>query len=115
MKSSKSFAIVDIMSSLPPVHQERLDACFVSPPLYPPFIFFFFSVSTHISSLTDCSNSPYPPDDVEDGWYEELIVDGHGHVAWLVESRGYGADGIAEVHTPQQEQELRWQPKGKTT
>lgn len=51
----------------------------------------------------------YPPDDVEDGWYEELVVDSHSHVTWLVKGRGYGADSIAQVHAPQQEQELRWE------
>jgi len=54
---------------------------------------------------------PHLPDDVEDGRHEQLIVDGHGHVARLVESRGDGADGAAEVHPPQQEQELRWDIK----
>lgn len=52
------------------------------------------------------SNFLYPPDNVEDGRYEELIVDGYGHVTWLVKSRGYGADSVAQVHAPQQEQEL---------
>lgn len=42
-----------------------------------------------------------PPDDVEDGWYEELVVDGYSNVPRLVESRRDGADGIAQVHTPQ--------------
>lgn len=49
----------------------------------------------------------YPPDDVEDGRYEELVVDGRRHVTRLVESRGNGADSVAEVHAPKQEEELR--------
>lgn len=57
----------------------------------------------------------YPPDDVEDGWYEELIVNGHSHVTWLVEGRGYGADSVAQVHAPQQEQELRWEKQKRQT
>lgn len=48
------------------------------------------------------------PDDVEDGRDQQLVVDGRGHVARLVESRGHGADGVAQVHPPQQEEELRW-------
>lgn len=48
---------------------------------------------------------------MEDGWHEELIVDGHSHITRLVESRGYGADSVAKVHAPQQEQELRWEAK----
>lgn len=48
------------------------------------------------------------PDDVENGWYEQLIVDGHSHVAGLVEGRGYGSHGVAQVHAPQQEEELSW-------
>lgn len=48
------------------------------------------------------------PDDVEDGRYEELIVDSHSNISWLVESWGYGADSVAQVNTPQQEQELSW-------
>lgn len=48
------------------------------------------------------------PDDVEDGRDQQLVVDGRGHVTRLVESRGHGADGVAQVHPPQQEEELRW-------
>lgn len=48
------------------------------------------------------------PDDVEDGGAEELVVDGRRHVAWFVKGRGYSAHGVAEVYTPQQEEELSW-------
>lgn len=51
-------------------------------------------------------NFLHPPDNVEDCRYKELIVDGHSDVTWLVESRGDGADSIAQVHSPKQEQEL---------
>lgn len=49
-----------------------------------------------------------PPDNVEDGGAEELIVDGRRHVARLMEGWGYGAHGVAEVDAPQQEEELSW-------
>ena len=59
--------------------------------------------------------APYPgggawglPDDVEDGGQDELVVYGAGHVARLVEGGRDGAHGQAQVHRPQQEQELRW-------
>lgn len=55
----------------------------------------------------------HPPDDVEDGWYEELIVDGHSDVTWLMEGRGYGPDCVAQVYAPQQEQELSWNTDGE--
>ena len=118
-KSSKSFANADIMSSLPPARSSRAFRCLIC--ILP--LSSSFSPSAHASlpSLALPSHlrpiqphSPYPPDDVEDGWYEELIVDGHGHVARLVESRGNGAYGVAEVHAPQQEQELRWGNKRKS-
>ena len=67
--------------------------------------------------------SPYPgggawgllPDDVEDGRQDELIVDGTGHVARLVECRRDGAHGETQVHRPQQEQELSWRHTHKGT
>lgn len=59
------------------------------------------------------TRSSHPPDDMEDGGYEELVVDGHRHVTRLVEGRRYGADCVAEVDAPQQEQELRWDMKKK--
>lgn len=49
----------------------------------------------------------YLPDDVKDGGYEQFVVDGHSHITRLVESRGHGADSVAEVHPPQQEEGLR--------
>lgn len=55
-----------------------------------------------------------PPDDVEDGWYKQLIVDGRSNVTWLVESGGDGAHGIAQVHSPEQEQELSWNKESQT-
>lgn len=61
--------------------------------------------------LTDACATLYSPDDVENGRYEELIVDGHSHVTGFVEGRGNGADSVAEVHTPQQEEELSWEMK----
>lgn len=48
------------------------------------------------------------PDDVEDGGAEELVVDGRRHVARFVEGWGHGAHGVAQVHAPQQEEELGW-------
>lgn len=60
-----------------------------------------FHIARHASVVL------YTPDDVEDGRYEELVVDGRRHVTRLVESRGNGADGVAEVHAPEQEKELR--------
>lgn len=50
----------------------------------------------------------YLPDDVEDGRQDELVVDSEGHVARLVEGGGDGAHGVAQVHRPEQEQELSW-------
>lgn len=55
----------------------------------------------------------FSPDYVEDGRYEELVVDGHSHVPRLVERRGDGAYSVAQVHAPQQEQELRWEEDKK--
>lgn len=66
-----------------------------------------------LSLLTLNSFCPYPPDNVEDGWYEELIVDGHSHIARLVESRGDGSDSVAKVHAPQEEEELSCETKEK--
>lgn len=45
---------------------------------------------------------------MEDGRDEQLVVDGHSHVPRLVERRRHGADGVAQVHPPEQEEELRW-------
>ena len=67
------------------------------------------SLTVHAHSCLSPLGFHYSPDDVEDGRYEELIVDGHRHVTGFVESRGHGADSVAEVHAPQQEQELRWE------
>lgn len=53
----------------------------------------------------------YLPDDVKDGGYEQFVVDGRSHITRLVESRGHGADSVAEVHTPQQEKGLRWRTR----
>lgn len=64
-------------------------------------------------SLNVNSFCPYPPDNVEDSWYEELIVDGHSHIARLVESRGDGSDSVAKVHAPQEEEELSCETKEK--
>lgn len=91
-------------------------------PSVPTFSSFLFSLSVSIQeSIIEPFTSAYllscppmlvpsyflhPPDNVEDGRYEELIVDGYSHVTWLVKSRGYGADSVAQVHAPQQEQEL---------
>lgn len=46
------------------------------------------------------------PNDVKYGRDEEFVVDGDRHVAWLVKGRGYGANGVAQVDPPQQEEEL---------
>lgn len=51
---------------------------------------------------------------MEDGGDEQLVVDGHSHVTRLVESRRHGADGVAQVHPPEQEEELRWGAQGLT-
>lgn len=134
-KLSKPFAIVHTIFSLLSQrcssrkvrHFIVLQSCFMSLLYLILYVFHLsFSLSRHTKGqnlatsllpthlpflLTDHTHSSYPPDDVEDGWYEELIVDGHSHVTWLMESRGHGADGVAEVHTPQQEQELSWETK----
>lgn len=73
----------------------------------------FFPFSFFCEDVPVLPHFLHPPDDVEDGRYEELVVDGHSHVTWLVESRGYGADCVAEVHPPQQEQELRCKRNNK--
>lgn len=67
--------------------------------------------SVHFVTTRSClwrpnKRVPARPDDVEDGGAEELVVDGRRHVARLVEGGGYSAHGVAEVHAPQQEQEL---------
>lgn len=46
------------------------------------------------------------PDDVEDGRQDQFVVDGDGHVSRLVERRRHRAHGVAQVHGPQQEEEL---------
>lgn len=48
-------------------------------------------------------DSPY---DVKYGRDEELVIDGDCHVAWLVIGGGHGADGVAQVDAPQQEEKL---------
>ncbi len=48
------------------------------------------------------------PNDVKYCRDEEFIINGDGQVARLVESRGNGPHGQAQIDTPQQEQELRW-------
>ena len=46
------------------------------------------------------------PNDVEYCRDEELVVDGDGHVTGLVEGGRDGAHGVAQVHPPQEEEEL---------
>lgn len=46
------------------------------------------------------------PDDVEYRRQDELVVNGDGHVARLVEGRRHRPHSVAQVHRPQQEEEL---------
>lgn len=44
---------------------------------------------------------------MEDGRQDELVVEGDGHVTGLMEGRRHRPHGVAQIHSPQQEQELR--------
>lgn len=46
------------------------------------------------------------PDNMEYSRDGELVVDGYGHVARLVEGGGNSPNSIAEIDTPQQEDQL---------
>lgn len=46
------------------------------------------------------------PDDVEYRREDELVVNGDGHVAGLVEGGRHRPHGVAQVDGPQQEEEL---------
>lgn len=45
---------------------------------------------------------------------EEFVIDGDCHVAWLVKGGGYGANGVAQVDPPQQEEELGYRARRET-
>lgn len=46
------------------------------------------------------------PDDIEYCWQDKFVVNSDGHVARLVERRRHRPHGVAQVHCPQQEEEL---------
>lgn len=48
------------------------------------------------------------PNDVKYGRDEDFIIDGDCHIAWLMKGRGYGANSIAQVDPPQQEEKLSY-------
>lgn len=57
-------------------------------------------VKDHFTAHT---NQPY---DVRYGRDEEFVIHGDCHVAWLMKGRGYGANGVAQVDPPHQEEKL---------
>ena len=50
---------------------------------------------------------------MEYGRQDELVVNGDGHVARLVERRRHRPHGVAQVHRPQQEEELSCEEREK--
>ena len=47
------------------------------------------------------------PNNMEDGRQDELVVEGDGHVTGLVEGWRHRPHSVTQIHSPQQEQELR--------
>lgn len=54
------------------------------------------------------------PDDIEYGRQDKLVVNSDGHVARLMEGRGYGPDCVTQVHRPHQEEELSCEDRERT-
>lgn len=104
-----------LFTSFQLAHPDALLTLFISPTkeagrLKP--LFLVFLAPTHVCLFVFLLFL-YLPDDVKDGGYEQFVVDGRGHITRLVESRGHGADSVAEVHPPQQEKGLRWRTRDR--
>lgn len=87
------------------IYQNVLDSVLILQTFIPP--------SLKVTSFRESISGTQLPEDMKDGRQNELIVNGDGHVARLVERRRHRPHGVTQVHRPQQEEELSCRGKKK--